>query len=553
MNISRESASRSRSGESCAFSDFVSRQTAIAASTDPPASPKAWIRPFRTRLLTEETDLSKSEVWILTTLLEYVDPDGRCWPSLDTIAQGARLSLQTARAALQTLEINGWLSIDPHTWTTLTQEQAALGRPIPGRDHGGQAPNLYVVLDGTHHLACNPARLRLARVALLSASPANSQGGPCEKPEGGPYEKPKGEPLVKVTDDLDHSEDRSKKVSVEQVSNDTHTFSKSQKTDEGALEAWEVVAKAHDEKSISVHRVGSDDLGIKREIKCAVAKCLDGVALEVRATIHARTDIARDFADVRLELAKRVMALYFANTADHLRKTKHALRDLPLEFRARLIEARQALLRESHDAAEPRRPALESSPTNRVSSDKPAEIQPLERNSARELTSTAKPREGMSASTVVEAKRVLEVLAGLTKPELVRPSTEQPPPRKPTPTEEKREAQAHVDTDKPTQDTPLPGSSRTQSFEQQSFEDKASRVAHPEKPTKSAAIRAADEELDQDKPTNSPHGERPLGRSGAPRLVSIGPRPIKVREVKKLLSEEAGSDNTEGITLENVS
>ena len=112
----------------------------------------------------------------------------------------------------------------------------------------------------------------------------------------------------------------------------------------------------------------------ERDQREALAECLDGAALEVRAKLCERTNTERAFDEVRRELAARVMNLYFKRDNEHLRRVKHALRDLPREFHVMITEAMQALLRESHDAAPPRRAPLDEPNERIVSVDKPAEI-----------------------------------------------------------------------------------------------------------------------------------------------------------------------------------
>ncbi len=56
----------------------------------------------------------------------------------------------------------------------------------------------------------------------------------------------------------------------------------------------------------------------------------------------------------------RVMQLYFKRDNEHLRRVKHALRDLRREFHARITEAVQLMLRESQDTTKPRQTQLET-------------------------------------------------------------------------------------------------------------------------------------------------------------------------------------------------
>jgi len=136
---------------------------------------------------------------------------------------------------------------------------------------------------------------------------------------------------------------------------------------------------------------------LKRAQQQALAECLDGAAHEVRAKLRDRTGVARDVRDVQRELVIRVMQLYFKRDNEHLRRVKHALRDLPREFHARITEAMQLLLRESHDLQKPRQPMPEK---QFVETSKPIE------------RPAAVPSEAVQMNTAHEARRLLEVLGG---------------------------------------------------------------------------------------------------------------------------------------------
>jgi len=500
--------------------------------------------------LSWRTKLEKSAKFVLVTLLEHVDPDGRAWVGVETIATGASFgSAQTVRNALQTLAKAGWLRIVPQTWTSLTNEQAAVGRKAPRRGDVGQAPNLYVVLDGKGNPACGQARPGLVRV-----SGPNLENTPLRISEGSPPKNQEGEPLSKLIGDQDPSEDHSMKESAERaprVEQSTHISSKSPQKDAVKLEAWDVLVEVHAEKTKAVYGLPPLPPDMKRDQQEALAASLDGAAVEVQAKLRARTGTERELPDVRRELVARTINLYFKRDNEHLRKVKHALRDLPREFHARITEAMQLLLRESHDATPPRRVQLEQ-PTERVeSADKPVEIaqqkqheEPLERvDSADKPVEVVKPKVHERAAqqlpaptnTALEARRIVEALNAKPQQELFKPSKSETPeiarPKKPAVSEQVQEKpeQDKPAQEKPTQDKFVQDKPSNKSFEQKQFEDKTF----------------------EDKPSprlpRTPPVERPLGRSGAPRWGAIGPRPTKVRRVSKLTPDEVEPDEEHGM------
>ncbi|HRI69654.1 MAG TPA: hypothetical protein PK156_35740 [Polyangium sp.] len=329
---------------------------------------------------------------------------------------------------------------------------------------------------------------------------------------------------------------------------------KSSKKGAEKLLSWDVLVEAHIEKTKTVYGLPPLPPDLKHADRKALAALLDGAAAEVHAQLHERTGLTHDIAEVRSDLAKRVMHLYFKNDNPHLRRVKHALRDLPREFHARLIEARQALLRESHDAAPPRRVQLEQPIVHVDSVDKPVEETKQEQleQPKESSTSTHKPAsmEGVasadkpvnvapsktsepasppppnppstSVNTAREARKLLEALS-VPSPQqelFKRPSAEVP---KPTPL--KRPVlpewmQAELEQARASADKPAPA---RKSFEQKPLEDKPSSA-----------------------PPRGQQVERPLGRSGAPRWGAVGPRPAKVRRAPKLAPDDVESGARHG-------
>lgn len=546
MNISQDAASRSRSVDSCAFSRKRVSHTTTNEGNPPSHS---WIFALRRSVLSGKTELGSSAKLVLVTLLEHVDADGRTWVGIETLASDASIgSTQTVRSALQELAKRGWLQIVRQTWASLTSEQMAAGRKAPRRGDAGQAPNLYIVLDGCGNPASGHAGPGLAR-ALASKTPLDD---PPQILEGGPYQKQQGGPLPNLIGDQDPSDTGSKNGSVERprrIDPRTHISSRSRKTGGENLIGWDVLVEAHAEKTKAVYTLPPLPPDVKRDQRKALAEALEGAAVDVRAQLRSRTGVEHELDDVRRELAVRVMNLYFKRDNEHLRRVKHALRDLPREFHARLTEAMQTLLRESHDAARPRRAHVQE-PLERVDSvDKPVEIEPqkqpnppipsadkpVEVGASNELKRTASPPQTTSSpslDTAREARRLLEMLnAPSPQQELFRPSSnvaQAPTKQAKSASAEHEQApvQTSVPQDKPAQDKLAPERSSEKYFEPQQFEDKPS----------SPATRI----------------ERPLGRGGAPRWGSIVPRPTTVatptkeRRVRTRTTNDAESKEEHG-------
>lgn len=235
---------------------------------------------------------------------------------------------------------------------------------------------------------------------------------------------------------------------------------------------------------------------MKRGERMALAACLDGASTEVAAKLLAR-GIERELVDVRRELAERAMVRYFRNDTPHLRKTKHALRDLPREFHARITDAMQGLLRESHDTKAPRRTAeLELEQTTEWRTvEKPAEM--AKSDVVEKPVEVAKPVErlpqSMPANTAREARRIMEVLNAT-------PSREEP--FKPSKAE-------------------------------------ASPLSQPTRPELEQPRQQAKEPA-PDLPNVSQPVQRSMGRPGAPRWGALGPSPAKVRRVSRPMPEGTG-------------
>lgn len=59
--------------------------------------------------LDQATNVSGSELLVLVALAEWADPNGKCWPSHDSIAARARVSRRQAIRLVQSLTEKGWI------------------------------------------------------------------------------------------------------------------------------------------------------------------------------------------------------------------------------------------------------------------------------------------------------------------------------------------------------------------------------------------------------------------------------------------------------------
>lgn len=519
MNISHAAASRSRSVEPRVFfPETVSQTTVGDTGLSRSSSPNAWKFELLDRVWDDKGPPSVYASAVLTVLIRIADKEGRAWPGVQTLMRRAKIkSERTLQKALDELVCGKWLRIVPQTWASLTEVQTAAGKRAPRRGDCGQATNLYVILDGQGREAALGSSTGPTLARTSTESPETT-GSPLQKDRGGPLQKDRGGPPANLHPDPDQGGSISKEAReqrVPRVETNTHISSKSSKKGEVNLEGWTVIVEAHTEKTKTTYCLPPLPPDLKRDQREALATAIDGAAAEVRAKIQQRTGVERDFAEVRRELAERVMTLYFKRDNEHLRRVKHALRDLPREFHARLTEAMQGLLRESHDVTPPRRAIVEEAPERFVSEDKPA---PNPRKTQLEapkqpIESVDKPRKDLSKTTALEARRLLEALNTSPQQELFRPSrTSAEKPKR----EQIESEQAQTSADKPSHDKP----------ERKKFEDKPSPESFEDKP--------------------SSRFERPLGRTGAPRWGAIGPRPTKMRRANKLTPDDAEPEEEHG-------
>ncbi|TKC94595.1 hypothetical protein [Polyangium fumosum] len=313
----------------------------------------------------------------------------------------------------------------------------------------------------------------------------------------------------------------------------THGSKELRREERGWVEAWEVLVTAHAKQTKHVYGLPPLPPDLKREQREAMAECLDGAAVEISAKLHAR-GVKRDRVEVRHELAARVMKLYFKRKTPHLMQVRHALRDLPRELHARTTEAMAALLRESHDAAEPRRSRPEpAAPEAQVEQARAAAM-------VEQLCMTFAPpgqqrridREELDAefgfAPLKDAGNPTQdepepVPVEPEQPQIVAETSAPPPPR-----EVLREAGPQAAPCGPPPEfrgwSPhRPATPRvTAALEQLRAALGPGLVPEPEAQADAEALAVA---------------QRPLGRAGAPRWGAVGPRPAKVRRVLPQLEE----------------
>jgi hypothetical protein len=436
----------------------------------------------------------------LAVLWEHSDDDGRTWIGLRRLAAEAGLgNLRTVRNALGKLAQGGWLRFTPQTWASLTAEQNAARRPAPRRGDMGQATHLYEILD-RRVKPTSPAPMGSptpARPGLVWTSTPSSEGSADETPEqncpGGLEQNCPGGPGAKLLHDPDPVEltprkEREERVAL--VSPDTPHFSQARESQQGGawLVAWNVLVHVHAEKTKGVYGIAPLPPDLKRDQCQAVAECLDGTALDLAAKLRDR-GMEREFVQVRQDLAARVMTLYFKRDVEHLRRVKHALRDLPREFHARIIEAMQGILRESHDDAKlPRQTVV-------LEQEKPVTVK-----AEKAATSWAE----MDAARR-QAEQELGKIFGAPLRPTSRPDLE--------PKAEKRVDVSLREIRDAASSAP---------------NERAKAEATPERP------KAPEPPRSQEREIAPPTVQRSIGRPGAPRWGALGPTPAKVRRVSRL-------------------
>jgi hypothetical protein len=253
---------------------------------------------------------------------------------LETLAREAGVHVQTARRTMAALSLaRRWLAAARMTWRELTAYCRAAGRPLPRRDHLGCGPYLWTVLDGEGRPASEfgvatprpgPVRTR-PREAASPEAPSDEASAPAEGASPAPASSAPSAPSS---------------------------------ADNGTPEAeaaWVELVEAHAKRAEAVYGLRPPRPAVSSEQKRTMAEQLAAAAVTLAARMRERTGADVDAADVRPQLAARVVALYFKRegTGGYLRRERHPLRDLSREIHARVTEAMEALLREHVEAAPP--------------------------------------------------------------------------------------------------------------------------------------------------------------------------------------------------------
>lgn len=474
MSLSQSVADRSRNA--------AAARVFLPALTNPPTSPHSWKFALERRIwFKKEGPKGNAARSVLTVLLWNSDESGRTWLGIHAIMEHCGFGNErTVRKALDLLVNDGWVTFTAHTWSSLTAEQLATGHKAPRRGDVGQAPNLYTVLSSRSQ----PSRPDLpTRPNLAPPTESPVDLTPQHICQGGPRQICQGEPPADLPPDPDPMGSVSRIESAEGATRAPSTLlsskAKGSQEDWSWLPAWDLLVNLHAEKTKSVYGIAPLPPDMKRATRKAVAECLEGTALDFAATLRAR-GIQRELAQVRQDLATRLMSLYFKHDNEHLRTVKHALRDLPREFHARISDAMNAISRESHDNVNvPGRTAPLEVPAQGVKAEKAAQVTKSE--------AAEKPLpQAMPANTARAARRLMEALSAAPLRE--EPST----PRQVEPSRATR----------PTQEAAGPESRQLQ---------------------------------EANDGANAPQTiQRSSGRPGAPRWGALGPTPAKMRRVSRL-------------------
>lgn len=502
MNVTPPVAGRSRDVDAArAFfpipEDFG---TLHEPSPTPSSSPYGWKFALQLRIWSGDGPKGNAARSVLTVLIWSSDDTGRTWLGIRAIMKKSGLGNErTVRKAIKSLAIAGWLRLTPQTWSSLCEEQRAVGRQAPRRGDLGQAPNLYMVLAGPTQTVTPeiPRRPGLASTTVSTVDETPRQI--CQGDQGQIGRGQLGANLPADPDPLG-SESMKKSEKSERSALNTHDFSKAQegKGTWGWLESWQIIVQAHAAKTKGVYGLAPMEPDMKRSDRKALADCLDGASTEVTAKLRSR-GIERELVDVRRELAELAMVRYFRNDTPHLRKTKHALRDLPREWHARITEAMQGILRESYDKQSVRRPVvleLEQLPTPLEQATEPTKAEKPAETAPSVPVKKPLPKESMPVNTAREARKLIEALSARQEPSKSS-MVENAPPQQP-----RRQARPEWLVDEAEQDR-----------------------AHKQAPKAPEMPPVHRDELETI--------ERPIVRPGAPRWGTLRPSPTRVRRVSR--------------------
>jgi len=377
---------------------------------------------------------------VLLAILRLSDPFGRVWWGQSALADQIGCCTRTLRRLLPLLVEQRYLRVEPQTFTSLTEEQRALGLPEPERNDAGRAPNVLTLLvDGA--LACefDPPR----RFSAKSSSTRSNAESDQDKPrpsvartvprgqivQGEPWTKLLEIPPDKMADDLSGSVLLTRKVGgdpepapkpLSNVDGESEEPASGEGDDESARgsampcttkqEAWQALEAAYDAHYRRTYGTRPVNKCVSHDAREALATCL------VESTETFTTRLCERGVDLNsLEvkpcamLANEALRTWFAKPGgnDFLRRVSHPLSTLLPDLPYHLRNATKTQLELRTPKPEPRRPlapttALVLTTTNceAVSPDNPAATK------LRRITSTGSLGDFMSSS----ARQLLKAL-----------------------------------------------------------------------------------------------------------------------------------------------
>ena len=142
----------------------------------------------------EDGPASQADTMVLIALADFADKEGRCWPSMATIAKKARMSERGARNCVQRLIADGWLVIERGGGRScsngylvrISDKPNAARQPTQRTDGAHGAMGLHIQNRGPlgkmecgHRQACVRDRLSsaLCRRTILDRYDRQAQGG----------------------------------------------------------------------------------------------------------------------------------------------------------------------------------------------------------------------------------------------------------------------------------------------------------------------------------------------------------------------------------------
>ncbi len=411
----------------------VISSTPSEASHNPPSSALPWKPAIFQRV---RASLRGQRAHVMEALVRLSGPDGRCWVSMATLADEARVDIKTARKHVHGLHLVGqYLRTDPMTWARLRAECRAAGRPEPRTNNHRTAPYLFTVLDGLgrpayqlpeaerkHRLAPRlgrPPRLARADIRRPVSEPKTSG---FDVGEGSQIWEARGLPNLggEYSDPLDQSI----KESVESPARaraEQHTSLVELSTGEKWQDGWRALLDAYGKHYRGTY--GGAPMA-PQKLRPDDPRDMGEHLVSKASELAARLDLLEQ--DALGKLADRTLAIWLdrKGSKGFLTLAAHPMWALRDELQARVQEAFKALLREHMQEMAPPKAEQIAVPSG-PSAEELAANAKAAREALAFMQKLSRPEKPSPASPLVDAPPV--ELAGVSED---RPAVAQKQPEK---------------------------------------------------------------------------------------------------------------------------